>query len=230
MRKMQQCGFEGEKRIDISEFPSPSVKKTKHFHQRSVKVGGRYGKIQIAMLTGLLGHEEFRKVFLVILTDNGSEFKHTRDLETTEDGKKRTKVFCCDPQASWQKPQIEKNHEFIRYVLPKGKTLNPYTQEDIVRILNVPTTLIDFQGQEWIFDMINIILIEVMGAVAEEERKKILERQKEGIAAMPIVDGKKVSTKTGRPMGNPGKELAEFPKFFEKTKKANFPYQKAAVS
>ena len=62
--------------------------------------------------------------------DNGSEFKHTRDLETTEDGKKRTKVFYCDPQASWQKPQIEKNHEFIRYVLPKGKTLNPYTQED----------------------------------------------------------------------------------------------------
>lgn len=40
------------------------------------------------------------------LTFNGNEFKHTRDLETTEDGKKRTKVFYCDPQASWQKPQI----------------------------------------------------------------------------------------------------------------------------
>ncbi len=88
----------------------------------------------------------------------------------------------------------------------------------IVRILNVPTTLIEFQGQEWIFDMINNILIEVMGAVAEEERKKILERQKEGIAAMPIIDGKKVSTKTGRAVGNPGKDLKDFPKFFEKTK------------
>jgi DNA invertase Pin-like site-specific DNA recombinase len=88
----------------------------------------------------------------------------------------------------------------------------------IVRILNVPTTLIEFQGQEWIFDMINNILIEVMGAVAEEERKKILERQKEGIAAMPIIDGKKVSTKTGRAVGNPGKDLTDFPKFFEKTK------------
>ena len=88
----------------------------------------------------------------------------------------------------------------------------------IVRLLNVPTTLIDFQGQEWIFDMINNILIEVLGAVAEQEREKILERQKEGIAAMPIVDGKKTSTKTGRPMGNPGKDLKDFPKFFEKTK------------
>ena len=88
------------------------------------------------MLTGLLGLEEFHKIFPVILTDNGSKFKHTRELETTDDGKKRTKVFYCDPQASWQKPQIEKNHEFIRYVLPKGKTLNPYTQEDIIVLMN----------------------------------------------------------------------------------------------
>ena len=91
---------------------------------------------QFDMLTGLLGLEEFRRIFPVILTDNGSEFKHTRELETTEAGKKRTKVFYCDPQASWQKPQIEKNHEFIRYVLPKGKTLNPYTQEDITVLMN----------------------------------------------------------------------------------------------
>ena len=88
----------------------------------------------------------------------------------------------------------------------------------IVRILNVPTTLMDFNGQEWILDMINNVLIEVMGAVAEQEREKILERQKEGIAAMPVVDGKKVSLKTGRAMGNPGKDLKDFPEFFEKTK------------
>jgi len=91
---------------------------------------------QFDLLTGLIGLEEFRKIFPVILTDNGSEFKHTRELETTEDGKRRTKIFYCDPQASWQKPQIEKNHEFIRYVLPKGKSLNPYTQEDIIILMN----------------------------------------------------------------------------------------------
>ncbi|MEE1219092.1 MAG: hypothetical protein U0L20_04130 [Ruminococcus sp.] len=39
--KMLQCeALKAKKRIDISEFPSPSVKKAKHFHQRSVKVGG----------------------------------------------------------------------------------------------------------------------------------------------------------------------------------------------
>lgn len=53
----------------------------------------------------------------------------------------------------------------------------------IVRILNVPTTLIEVEGQEWIFEMINNILIEVMASVAEEERVKIQGRREEGIAA-----------------------------------------------
>ena len=83
-----------------------------------------------------IGIDNFKKYFEVILTDNGSEFKHTRELETTEDGKKRTRIFYCDPQASWQKPKIEKNHEYIRYVLPKGKSFNPYTQEDMVILMN----------------------------------------------------------------------------------------------
>lgn len=91
---------------------------------------------QFDRLTSLLGLEEFKKVFPVILTDNGSEFKHTKEMETTDDGKKRTRIFYCDPQASWQKPKIEKNHEFIRYVLPKGKSLNPYTQEDMTLLAN----------------------------------------------------------------------------------------------
>ena len=88
----------------------------------------------------------------------------------------------------------------------------------IVRILNIPTTLIDFQGQEWIFEMVNNILIEVMTSLAQEEVEKREKRQQEGIAVMPIVDGKRVSLKTGKPMGSPGKDLKDFPKFFEKTK------------
>lgn len=56
-------------------------------------------------------------------------------------------------------------------------------REIIVRILDVPTTLLDFKDQKWVFDMVNNILIEVMASVAEEERVKIHERQREGIAA-----------------------------------------------
>ena len=68
-----------------------------------------------------LGLERFQRLFPVILTDNGSEFKKVDDLELNEDLLYRTSLFYCDPMASWQKPHIEKNHEYIRYVVPKGK-------------------------------------------------------------------------------------------------------------
>lgn len=77
----------------------------------------------------------------------------------------------------------------------------------IMRVLDVPTTLIDFKGQDWIADMVNNILIEVMGAIAEQERKKIGARQREGLDAMPVVDGRRISTKTGKPIGRPEKDI-----------------------
>lgn len=79
----------------------------------------------------------------------------------------------------------------------------------IVRILDIPTTLIDFQDQTWVLEMVNNILIEVLGAVAEQERKKTKQRQAEGIAAMPIVDGKRVSARTGRSFGRQEKQVDE---------------------
>lgn len=51
-----------------------------------------------------------------------------------------------------------------------------------VKILDVPTTLIDC-GQDWVLDMASNILIEVMASIAEEERAKIHQRQAEGIVA-----------------------------------------------
>lgn len=84
-----------------------------------------------------------------------------------------------------------------------------------LRILDVPTTLIDFQGQEWIRDMVNNILIEVLGAMAEQEREKIIKRQREGIDAMPVVDGKRVSAKTGASYGRKATPVAEYEKYAE---------------
>ncbi len=91
----------------------------------------------------------------------------------------------------------------------------------IVRILDIPTTLMEFPtGQEWVFDMVNSILIEVLSVMAEQEKEKINRRIKEGIAAMPVVDGKKVSSKTGNAMGRANKVSDDvFRKFLEKNKK-----------
>lgn len=64
----------------------------------------------------------------------------------------------------------------------------------IVRVLDIPTTMIELPGQEWIAEMVNNILIEVIAAVAEQERKKIRQRQKEGIAC-----ARERGVKFGRP-------------------------------
>ena len=54
----------------------------------------------------------------------------------------------------------------------------------ILRILDLPTTLLTLEaGQEWIQDMVNNILIEVMASLAEQERVMIHQRQREGIEA-----------------------------------------------
>lgn len=83
-----------------------------------------------------LGYERFRRLFPVILTDNGSEFKKIDEMELNDDMLYRTNIYYCDPMASWQKPHVEKNHEYIRYVLPKGKSMDGYTQEDITLLMN----------------------------------------------------------------------------------------------
>lgn len=64
-----------------------------------------------------------------------------------------------------------------------------------IKILDIPTTLTDFPPEQlWVQDMINSILIEVLGSIAENERMKIRARQREGIEA-----AKKKNVRFGRP-------------------------------
>jgi len=80
--------------------------------------------------------DDFKVLFPVILTDNGSEFSNPKAIEETSEGLPRTKVFYCDPMASWQKPDIERNHEYIRYILPKGTSFDNLTQEKVGLIMS----------------------------------------------------------------------------------------------
>lgn len=78
-----------------------------------------------------LGQEAFTELFPVILTDRGSEFTDPLAIEFSRDGRRRTRVFYCDPQCSNQKGGIEVTHEFIRRILPKGTAFNDLTQKDV---------------------------------------------------------------------------------------------------
>ena len=87
-------------------------------------------------LTDMLGLDEFRRLFPVFLTDNGAEFKNATALEYTKRNDQRTRLFYCDPQAAWQKPHIERTHQFIRYVIPRHTSLDPFTQDDMTLLCN----------------------------------------------------------------------------------------------
>ena len=64
-----------------------------------------------------------------------------------------------------------------------------------IKVLDLPTTMIAVpDGQEWILDMVNNILIEVLASIAEQERATIRKRQREGIEA-----AKKAGKSLGRP-------------------------------
>ncbi len=82
-----------------------------------------------------LGADLYRKLFPVILTDNGASFKKPDIFERPE-GELLSHVFYCDPMASWQKGRLEKNHEFIRYIIPKGMTFAGLNQEQVTLITN----------------------------------------------------------------------------------------------
>lgn len=99
----------------------------------------------------------------------------------------------------------------------------------IARILNVPTTLIEYPaGQEWLMDMVNNILTEVLGAFAEQERENIRKRQAEGIAAMPVDEhGRKISKKTGRGFGRQEKRPDNFLEVYERQQRGELKLKEA---
>lgn len=84
-----------------------------------------------------LGSEVFSKLFEIVLTDNGWEFSKPEDIEVDSlTREKQINVFYCEPYSSWQKGGIERNHEFIRYIIPKGITFDKLSNENIIDMMN----------------------------------------------------------------------------------------------
>lgn len=89
------------------------------------------------ILQTLIPYDDYKRLFEVILTDNGHEFFDVLNIECMHStGEQVTKLFFCDPHMSCQKGMIEKNHEFIRYILPKGSSFKNITQEDCDLFMN----------------------------------------------------------------------------------------------
>lgn len=92
--------------------------------------------------------------------------------------------------------RLSRNKEDIK------KELEWFKQNGIrLMILDLPTSMIQVPpGQEWLIEMINNILIEVLASIAQQERETIRARQREGIDAARLA---------GRHLGRPAIPVPE---------------------
>ena len=74
----------------------------------------------------LFGYDKAHEIFQVNLADNGIEFSSFHKLEQFN-----VRVYFTNPYRSTDKAACERNHEFIRYVIPKGKSMDNLTQEEL---------------------------------------------------------------------------------------------------
>ncbi len=107
------------------------------------------------------------------------ELKYQVGLIAFHSKKKRQILRMGDTLVIKELDRLSRNKADIKRELEEFKTAGVR-----VKILDIPTTLTDFPpDQAWILEMINSILIEVLGSIAENERIKIRSRQREGIEA-----------------------------------------------
>ena len=88
-------------------------------------------------LESLLGFDSFCTLFPVILTDNGSEFSNPAALEISPfNGRRRTRIFYCDPYSAYQKGHVENNHLNLRRILEKKTSFDDLEQSDMRRVMS----------------------------------------------------------------------------------------------
>lgn len=82
-----------------------------------------------------LGTKLYEKIVELILTDNGSEFFDPVHIESDmKTGKKLTSLYYCHPNSPEEKSEIECNHKYIRFYLPKSTSFEKLTKEQVKKI------------------------------------------------------------------------------------------------
>lgn len=79
----------------------------------------------LGLVRAALGADGARRVFRLVLTDNGGEFSDEDALAALlGEGAGETRLYYCEPRRADQKGGCEKNHEEIRKLLPKGRGIS----------------------------------------------------------------------------------------------------------
>ena len=94
--------------------------------------------------------EKAKDIFEANLCDNGTEFAQFYEIERYVG-----KSFYATPYRSNDKPHCERAHEFIRYVFPKGKSLNKITQETLDEVFsNINSYVRKSKGDKAPYDLV----------------------------------------------------------------------------
>lgn len=87
-----------------------------------------------------------------------------------------------------------------------------------ILILDMADLLDTRKSKDLLGTLISDLVVRLLGYVAQTERENIRKRQAEGIAAMPVVNGRKVSKKTGRGFGRQEKRPENFDDVYHRQK------------
>lgn len=78
------------------------------------------------------GYDSFKRIFRTITCDNGVEFSDYEGIEKSVDSiHTRTNLFFCHPFCSGERGSNENNNKLIRRFVPKGCSIDEYTDEEI---------------------------------------------------------------------------------------------------
>lgn len=126
-------------------------KKTDYY--LAIKIPGKDAASVMTAMEVLRGEygDKFSEVFKTITADNGSEFERLAELEAWGVG-----IFFAHPYSSWERPQNERHNRLFRRYLPKGKSIDDYSADQILSFADemnaLPRRTLGYCTPEELFD------------------------------------------------------------------------------
>lgn len=102
-----------------------------------------------------MGDSLVKSAFPICLCDNGTEFARFHEIELNSLGEQLLRTFFTTPYRSTDKASCERNHGLVRYVFPKGISLNSLTQEMVDDAFsNINSYIRESKGNQTPYDLV----------------------------------------------------------------------------
>ena len=120
----------------------------------AIRIAGRNSagvETAMAELQEQYGTEHFSQVFKTMTADNGPEFETFSKFESLG-----TKIYFTHPYSSWERPQNERHNGLLRDFIPKGMSIERFTDEDVLNMADAlnqrPRRILGYRSPTELFD------------------------------------------------------------------------------